>query len=366
MVTSAERAFDSSRYLESQVRCLHDRMMRNAERQVFLEFGGKPFGDYHAARVLPGYDPDCKVQILKQLMPVCDIAMVVNTRDILLPRYGRTLSGRIRGDSGLRYDQETIRLIDEARRFDLDIVKVILAVSPRNPSRQDEDVIGSFEEKLAREGVRTYKNYEILGYPKVSSIQNLDQAFGKNDVVAYPDKNFVAFSPGGGSGKFGIILSEMYYAICRGRKPAYIKFETFPIFDEAINHPLNLAFEAATADLGNTLVDLTSSNSTGRVTSYDKDVENFILLRYLLSLRYSEQDNIDLLANPTSMGVNRIMDGVINNKIITDACREEINRRVERYEREVEEKVERSSTYQRTIALKNFFESIYGSSAKIA
>lgn len=354
-----EKGFDTAKYIDSQIRHIENKINQMEGTQVFVEFGGKPFGDYHAARVLPGYDPDCKSKLLKELMPACDIVMVVNAKDILIPEYGRTLQGRIRGDSGLRYDIETIRLIRQARKLKLDIADVVLAVSPRKPDYIDSAAIETFREQLTGEGVTLHANYEADGYPDPAIFSNPNEAFGQNDIVAR-DKHVVIFSPGGGSGKFGFILSEMYYALLRGKTPSFLKFETFPIYNEKPEHPLNLAFEAATADLQNRVISICSSPVLGEVTSYDKDIENFALLKKLFSLSFEVEGNIEALVNPTSMGVNRITDGIVSPELITIACGIEINRRVDRYRDEVIRGLEKPSTLDRAVYIRDFFQQRYG------
>lgn len=354
-----EQGFDTCRYMDTQIKCLRDRLSQTEGKKVFIEFGGKPFGDHHAARVLPGYDPDCKARILAQLVPDGKVVMVLNAKDVLMPIYGRTLHGRYRGDSGLRYDVESTRLINEAKALGIPIRDVVLAVSPRHPSEQDSIMIDKLRQCLEKEGVAMHMNYEISGYPEIDPYQEAAGVFSANDIVSGNEDRLIVFSPGGGSGKFGVILSEMYHSLRQGSIPDFIKFETFPVFSESSRHPLNLAFEASTADLHNKVKPVYSSLLSAMVTSYDKDIENFSLLKKLFSV-CSNENNVNAMDNPTAMGVNRIMDGVVRPEVIIDACRQEIFRRVERYQREVLEEREKVSTLNRAIEIRNMFLSLYG------
>jgi uncharacterized protein (UPF0371 family) len=354
-----EQGFDTQKYVASQKAYIHERLHNANGQPTFMEFGGKPFGDNHAERVLPGYDADCKAEILSSLLPVGKIVMVVNAKDILLPEYGRTLRGRIRGDSQLRYDDETIRLIKRSRELDLDVKDVVVAVSPRSPSEKDRRALYEFREDLFKEGVTMHQHYEVSGYPDTSIIESAEEVFQGNDVVAEAGNHLIAFSPGGGSGKFGVLLSEMYHALRNGQNPNFIKFETFPIFTVDPRHALNLAFEAATADLQNRVVAL-SSDPQNIITSYDKDVENYALLKGIFSKYQAGTLNaVDAMTNPTSMSVNRILDGITDEDAIVEACRNEITRRIARYTREVQEGNERQSTLDHAVEVMDIFNSKY-------
>lgn len=350
--------FDTQRYVESQVQYIRTRILEHQDCQTFIEFGGKPFGDHHAERVLPGYDPNCKAEILAQLMPLAKIVMVVNAKDILLPENGRTLQGRIRGDSGLRYAEETIRLVKQARELGLNIDAVVLSVTPLYQTQIDKHIIAKFEEDLGKIGLNLYKQYEAPDYPDPQVLISPDQSFGLNETVS-DNRHLVVFSPGGGSGKFGVILYEMYRALVQGKRPNFIKFETFPVFALEAHHPLNLAFEAATADLKNTIVSVGSGNAL-IATTYDKDVENFVLLKELF-YRYSGDQTHPILSmqNPTDMGVNRLHDGITNMEVITTACEVEIVRRIERYNAEQTKGIEKIETVERALGVLDRFRRLY-------
>ena len=286
--------------------------------------------------------------------------MVVNAKDILLPEYGRTLKGRVRGDTQLPYDSETVRLIRRARELDLDVNDVVVAVSPRNPTDRDKRILNSFHETLFQEGVKAHTHYEIPGYPDISIIDQAEEVFGHNDVVEQAGNNLIAFSPGGGSGKFGVLLSELYHALKRGQNPNFLKFETFPIFTLEPAHALNLAFEAATADLQNRVIAL-CSDPQNIVSSYDKDIENYELLKMIFEHHRlpGNGNSIDTMTNPTNMSVNRIIDGIIDEQVIIEACRREIERRISRYTQEVEREFEKQSTLDRTLDIMKTFREKY-------
>lgn len=358
-MTTKEIGFDTKKYIEFQSSSIRERINQCNRDQVFMEFGGKPFEDHHAERVLPGYEPDCKAQLLAELLPVGKIVMVVNARDILPPPYGRTLNGRFRGDSHLRYDFETIRLIHKARELEFDIKDVVVSVSPVNPSETDKRMLDHFRENLFKEGVYMHSHFEIPQYPDTSILENAESIFSRNDVVHEVNNHLIAFSPGGGSGKFGFLLSEIYHALRNGHNPNFIKFETFPVFEAEPDHALNLAFEAATADLQNRVVLLSSEAKS--MTTYDKDIENYNLLKKLFEI-YGKKDNnpVDVMNNPTAMSVNKIMDGITNEDAIIQACRNEILQRIIRYTREVDIGTEKTTTLDRANEIYEIFKKKYG------
>lgn len=292
----------------------------------YIEFGGKPFGDMHAARVLPGYQQNCKAQILHNLGIVAKIVMVINARDILPEPVGRYPNGRIRGDSGLRYQDETIRLIQEALELGIPINAAVLSITPHILNGEHHERVEAFRLSLQNQGIALYQHFEIENYPHPSILNTKNQVFNKNDILAEPGRHLVLFSPGGGSGKFGVILSEMYHAFKRGEVPNFVKFETFPVFALPENHPLNLAFEAATADLCNEVMTL-----EGGFTTYDKDVENFCLLKSLYASAVNDSHPIRKMVRPTDMGVNIIDQTIHDMDEVIEACGTEIAKRCERY-----------------------------------
>jgi uncharacterized protein (UPF0371 family) len=339
-------SFDTDAYIVAQVRHIQEKIVAYSG-PTYIEFGGKPFGDMHAARVLPGYHKDCKAQILHDLGIVAKIIMVVNARDILPEPIGRYPNGRIRGDSGLRYHQETMRLAREALDLGVPIDAAVLSLTPRLLNGDDRERIEAFRLSLNDQGIELYRHFEIGNYPDPSILDKDNAVFDENDIIAEPGKHLVVFSPGGGSGKFGVMLSEMYYAFKRGEIPNFVKFETFPVFTLPENHPLNMAFEAATADLRNQVITL-----HGGFTTYDKDIENFRLLKSLYgSAGVSPFHPVSNMTHPTDMGVNIIDQMIRDMNEVIDACGVEIARRCERYRREYAIGENKLSTLTRAMSI---------------
>jgi uncharacterized protein (UPF0371 family) len=349
-------AFDNKKYLKAQQDAFESALSRDEQKPVFMEFGGKPFGDNHAERVLPGYERDSKAEILRETTKLAEVVMVVNALDILQQPDGRTLRGRIRGDTGLMYDQETVRLLGEAHDRDIPIKKVVMAVTPRDLSLENQRHIDTFSAQLKRMGTDLLIHSKVEGYPDTSKVDI--HLLKENDAAWSGKGNLVAISPGGGSGKFGMLLSEMYTVLAAGGTPDYVKFETFPIFRLDAEHALNLAFEAATADLKNRAVNLEAREGEVR-TTYDKDVENFALLKKLFET-FGKKDDLLHIADPVDMGVNRIVDGIVDMEKVVAACHSEIIQRIQRYKREVGEGIERVSTLQTAEEILGRFEQIYG------
>jgi uncharacterized protein (UPF0371 family) len=340
-------AFDSERYLKEQYETIADRISDRPEQPAYIEFGGKPGDDQHAARVLPGYNPDLKVELLKQLLPEAHITMAVNARDILFPENGRYRQTRIRGDSGLYYGQEAMRLVDWLGTKGLKPESVVLTVTPADTmTYSDAEIIGRLEEATEARGLQFFRQYVIPGYPDPTIVDQAGTYLARNDQIAGEGKNLVVFSPGGGSGKFSVILSEIYRAFLRGESPTFIKFETFPVFNLPPRHPLNLAFEAATADLCNAVSEIPDSSGRG-VTTYDKDIQNFELLRRLAE-KYGPSDHPVLnMQHPSEMGVNVIDAGITDMLEVIKACKLEIVERLRRYKRERRKGIETDATVQR-------------------
>lgn len=348
-------AFDNKKYLQAQQEAFEKALTRDSNRSVFLEFGGKPFSDKHAERVLPGYEADAKAEILRETIKLADIVMVVNALDILQRPDGRTLRGRIRGDTQLTYDKETIRMLKDAHARKIPITKVVMAVTPGNLSDGNLKLIQKFRGELEDIGVRFIVHNKLDGYPDPSTV-NMD-SLGENASVRSGSKNLIAVSPGGGSGKFGVLLSEMYDALRKGEIPEFVKFETFPIFQLDAKHALNLAFEAATADLRNKVIDLEKRDGELR-TSYDKDIENYALLRKLF-IMFGKDENLRHLKDPVDFGVNQVVQGIVNMDQIIEACHAEIIRRIRRYEMEVKNGIEKVTTLEAAIEILGKFETLY-------
>jgi len=351
--SSLNQAFDNQKYLDFQILAFKEKLAYN-HGPIFIEFGGKPFDDQHASRVLPGYDPDNKAHILKSINPAVRIVMVVNAKDILHPPLGRTNKGRIRGDSGLRYDLETIRLINRSRELGLQINDVVLSVTPFVLDDSSKTKISGFRRLLDEISVTLAINYEYSSYQTSDFFKDNPSPFSENDSIAKPNESILIFSPGGGSGKFGVILSEMYKSLARGENPFFIKFETFPVFHLSSNHALNLSFEAATADLGNKVISIGENYS-----NYDKDIANFKLLQQLFSLFPNIDNPIKEMTTPIDMGINQIEKGILDNYSVISACRQEIIRRINRYQKEIDSGDEKQPTLNKAVQVLEKFNNLY-------
>ena len=338
-------AFDTARYHDNQMEAFRMRM-QYGEQQI-IEFGGKPFGDYHASRVLPGYDPDIKARILQDLTAelgasAVTITMSLHAQDILLSPDGRRINRRIRGDSGLRYDDEVIRLIDQARqKFQLPVHDVVLSSLPGNLSLQNEDYIAEYKVRLGGEGIEVSTIRRIEGYPFLA-MGSAGTTLVSNERPSRTD-HMIVVSPGGGSGKFGVAVTDIAHKLAAGGNPNFVKFETFPVFGLPLEHPLNLAFLAATADLPNEL----TQTADGK-TNYDKDVQNLGIIRALIAEYPELVSPLRAFAEPTDMGVNVIESGIIDEAQVYSACYKEIARRIKRYQAERANGDELGQTITRT------------------
>lgn len=338
-------AFSCERYLEAQ---MHAFGARIADGPNVVEFGGKPFGDHHASRVLPGYEPDIKATILRELrgeLGDATIALTVHGQDILTQPDGRRVSRRIRGDSGLTYDDEMKRLVEEAdTRFGLPISAAVIAAVPDTLSEENADYLGTYVESLGTVFDAIHTLPAIAGYPFLEVTGVVDQLTSK-PAITKSDRSLIVVSPGGGSGKFGVAVSEIAHKLQAGEAPNFIKFETFPVFGLDPSHPLNLAFLAATADLPNQLLVV---GGDVPFTNYDKDVENLQLLKTLLTQFPDNPTSAHEFEIPTDMGVNVIEKGITDEQAVWEACRKEIQRRIARYQGETARGVESAETVQRT------------------
>ena len=330
-------AFDCEKYLSVQLAEILRRMEQTPQGGItYVEFGGKAYDDQHAARVLPGYDPHLKLRLLGELKQHFEIVVVVSARDILRPR--------LRGDTSLWYDDETVRLITCLSQVGIHVHHGVLTMVRKNTSVQDRKRLDRFLAKsLSELEIQFVEHGFIQGYP---SIELLDQAnpFADSPRLPTSGRPMLMVSPGGGSGKFSVILTQLWYDFAMGLNSAFVKFETFPAFALPPEHPVNLAFVAATADLGNTVMPAYEDGPT----TYDKDVENFRLLRTLMM-----RSCPNLFTNPMSgfryppeMGVNRLHVGIVNDAIIRRAAIEEIHRRAQRYRREIANGIEIEKTLE--------------------
>ncbi|MFC1674417.1 DUF1846 domain-containing protein [Candidatus Omnitrophota bacterium] len=330
--------FDNEKYLKEQSAAILDRVKKLGDK-LYLEFGGKLCYDYHASRVLPGYDPNVKIRLLQLLKNKIDIVLAIYAGDIE--------KGRVRGDFGITYDAATFKLIDDLRGWGLDILAVVITRFANQPSA----VI--FKNKLERRGVKVYLHYPIDGYPVNVDLVASDEGFGKNDYIKTKSPIVVVTAPGPNSGKLATCLSQIYNEHKRGANVGYAKFETFPIWNIPLKHPVNLAYEAATADiLDFNLVDPFHLNTYKKTAvNYNRDVECFPIVKSILSRIFGKQSNIPTYNSPTDMGVNRAGFGITNDEAVQEAARQEIIRRYFRYNAEYVMGIERKETVDKVLLL---------------
>lgn len=302
--------FDNDKYLKMQSEHIRERINMFGGK-LYLEFGGKLFDDFHASRVLPGFKPDSKVNMLLQLKEQAEIVLVVNAYDIE--------KNKVRGDLGITYDLDALRLIDAFRGIGLYVGSVVLTRYASQPAA------AAFEKRLENLGVKVYRHYSIPGYPSDTSFIVSDEGYGKNDYIETERSLIVVTAPGPGSGKMAVCLSQLYHEHKRGIKAGYAKFETFPIWNLPLKHPVNMAYEAATADLDDVnMIDPFHLEAYGKTTvNYNRDVEIFPVLNTIFEKISGESP----YKSPTDMGVNMVGNCIIDDEAVRKAANEEIIRR---------------------------------------
>lgn len=334
--------FDSEIYLNEQSAAISRRLALFPDK-LYLEFGGKILNDFHAARVLPGYDPNIKVKLLQQFSDRIDIILCIYAGDIE--------RRKLRADFGITYDADALKLIDDLNEWGLKVSAVVI-------TRYEEQVSAKiFRNKLERLGIRVYTHRFTSGYPTDVDTIVSEEGYGANEYIETTKPLVIVTGPGPGSGKLATCLSQLYHEHKRGLKAGYAKFETFPIWDLPLKHPVNVAYEAATADLGDfNLVDpyhLEAYNQ--RAINYNRDVEAFPLLKRILS---KISGNGFVYKSPTEMGVNVVSKGIIDDAVVQEAARQEIIRRYFRYQCEqilgftAQETVERAELLMKELNLK--------------
>ena len=304
------QGFDNQKYLTMQSQHIQERIAQFGGK-LYLEFGGKLFDDFHASRVLPGFEPDSKIRMLAQMKDKAEIILVINAADIE--------KNKVRGDLGITYDSDVLRLIDAFRSMDLYVGSVVVT---RYAGQQAADL---FQKRLESLGVRVYRHYSIAGYPHNIAKIVSDEGFGKNDYVETTRPLVVITAPGPGSGKMATCLSQLYHEHKRGVTAGYAKFETFPIWNLPLKHPVNLAYEAATADLDDVnMIDPFHLQAYGETTvNYNRDVEVFPVLAAM----FEKIIGTCPYKSPTDMGVNMAGNCIYDDEACQDAARQEIVRR---------------------------------------
>lgn len=302
--------FDNEKYLHEQSKHILERISA-AGNKLYLEFGGKLFDDFHASRVLPGFAPDSKIKMLLQMKDKAEIVIVINASDIE--------KNKIRGDLGITYDVDVLRLIDAFRSIGLYVGSVVIAQFAGQSSAE------AFRKRLQILGVRVYVHYPIAGYPSNIPLIVSDEGYGKNEYIETSRPLVVVTAPGPGSGKMAVCLSQLYHEHKRGMVAGYSKFETFPIWNLPLKHPVNLAYEAATADLNDVnMIDPFHLEAYGETTvNYNRDVEIFPVLSAILDRISGECP----YKSPTDMGVNMAGFCIVDDEAVREASKQEIIRR---------------------------------------
>ena len=302
--------FDNALYLKLQTQHIRERIAQFGGK-LYLEFGGKLFDDYHASRVLPGFEPDSKLKMLLQLREQAELVLVLNANDIE--------HSKRRGDLDITYDADALRLIDEARARGLSANSVVITQYCGQPAAE------AFAHKLVQLGIRVYRHYPIEGYPSNLSLIVSPDGFGKNDFVETEKPLVVVTAPGPGSGKMAVCLSQLYHEHQRGVAAGYAKFETFPVWNLPQQHPVNLAYEAATLDLEDkNVIDPYHLQAYNTVAvNYNRDVEVFPVLKAIFEAIYGKSP----YCSPMDMGVNMAGFCLSNDEVCQQAARMEIVRR---------------------------------------
>ncbi len=302
--------FDNEKYLAMQSAHIRERIAQ-FDHKLYLEFGGKLFDDYHASRVLPGFAADSKLQMLAQLADEAEIVIAVNADDIE--------HNKIRADLGISYDNEVIRLIRAFRGRGLYVGSVVLT---RYTAQHSAHL---FETRLKKMGISVYHHYSIPEYPANISLIVSEEGYGKNDYIETSRQLVVVTAPGPGSGKMATCLSQLYHESKRGVRAGYAKYETFPIWNLPLDHPVNLAYEAATADLNDiNMIDPYHLKAYGQTAvNYNRDVEIFPVLNAIFVRIYGKSP----YASPTDMGVNMAGNCIFDDEVCRQASRQEIIRR---------------------------------------
>ena len=302
--------FDNDKYLRLQSEKILERIGQFGGK-LYMEFGGKLFDDHHASRVLPGFEPDSKVRMLLKLKDKTEIIFAINA--------GAIEQNKMRSDIGITYDMDILRLMDKLKEIGLYVGSVVITQYNHEPSAD------KFKARLENLGVKVYLHYIIEGYPSNPQFIVSEDGFGKNDYIVTSRPLVVVTAPGPGSGKMATCLSQLYHENKRGVKAGYAKYETFPVWSMELMHPINLAYEAATADLNDVnMIDPWHWQAYGKTTvNYNRDVEVFPVLNAIFTKIYGESP----YKSPTDMGVNMVGFAITDDEVIRDASKQEIIRR---------------------------------------
>jgi uncharacterized protein (UPF0371 family) len=331
--------FDNEKYLQEQTTAILDRVKRFGNK-LYLEFGGKLLYDFHAARVLPGYDPNVKMRLLAELKDKADILLCIYAGDIERKK--------MRADFGITYDSDALKMIDDLRTWGIQIVGVVITRYEQQPAAT------VFKNKLERRGIRVYTHRFTKGYPTDVGLIVSDEGYGANQYIETRQPLVIVTGPGPGSGKLATCLSQLYHDYHRGMKSGYAKFETFPIWNLPLKHPVNVAYEAATADIKDfNLIDPFHLETYAQVAvNYNRDVEIFPVLRRILEKITGGEP---FYKSPTDMGVNRAGFAILDDGITQEEAKQEIIRRYFRYLCEYTVGLTDKETVQRVELLVEYF-----------
>ena len=310
-----KKSFDNEKYLKEQAAAILERV-KKFNNKLYLEFGGKLLFDYHASRVLPGFDPNVKMRLLQKLKDRADILLCIYAGDIERKK--------VRADFGITYDVDALKLIDDLREWGLSVLGVVITRFENQPSAK------VFKNILERRGIKVYTHGFTKGYPTDVDVIVSDEGYGANDYIQSKKPLIVITGPGPGSGKLATCLSQLFHDYKRGIKAGYAKFETFPIWDLPLKHPVNVAYEAATADINDfNVIDSFHLEAYGKsAVNYNRDVEIFPVLKRILEKLTGAES---IYKSPTDMGVNRASSGIGDDKAVQEAAKQEVIRRYFRY-----------------------------------
>ncbi|MFA6865968.1 MAG: DUF1846 domain-containing protein [Clostridia bacterium] len=305
--------FDSEKYLAMQSERILSRI-DDFGGKLYLEFGGKLFDDFHASRVLPGFAPDNKIKLLQKLKDKAEIVIVINSSDIA--------KNKLRADLGITYHDDVLRLIDIFRSMDLYVGSIVISQFSKD---NDNTAAIAFQSKLEHLGIKVYRHYHIDGYPTAINHIVSDEGYGKNEYIETTRQLIVVSAPGPGSGKMATCLSQLYHEYKKGVKAGYAKYETFPIWNLPLEHPVNKAYEAATADLNDiNMIDPWHYKAYNKITvNYNRDVEIFPVLKIL----FQKLMGFSPYQSPTDMGVNMAGFCISDDEVCCEASKQEIIRR---------------------------------------
>lgn len=311
MEQAKQSGFDNEKYLQEQTASILERVSRFNDK-LYLEFGGKILFDYHAARVLPGFDPNVKMRLLQLLKDKIDVILCIHA--------GAIERKKVRADFGISYDADALKTIDDFREWGIEVKSVVIT------RYQNQSTAKAFKNKLEQRGVKVYLHYPTNGYPTDVDLIVSDEGYGANEYIQTDKPIVIVTGPGPGSGKLGTCLCNLYHDYKRGIKAGYAKFETFPIWDLPVDHMVNIAYEAATVDLDDKVLIDEDHFSFYHVSTvnYNRDIEAFHLLKRIIEKITGGES---MYHSPTDMGVNRASAGIVNDAVITEASYQEIIRR---------------------------------------